>query len=299
MVITDSNYNEFISCPECNGNIISTHERGEIACSQCGLIVKEKLLDLSHSGIRAFSKTDKNKKSRTGDPITILTPDITLCTIIEKNKIKDPDLRRAASRDSHLTWEARNMLIATTELKRIGHNLNLPEYVKKAAMKLYKMTYRANILRGRSIIGMVTACLVFACKKFKIPRSLKDISKESSLEEEKIRNFYKTLIKKLNLKSPLTDPISLIPKYVAELGLSPEIERITTCLLKRYLEEKVMNSVNPKGLCAGMIYLISKIKNQKISQKTIAKVIGVTEVTIRSRYKDIIEKIDLFSNLFV
>ena len=36
-----------------------------------------------------------------------------------------------------MTWDKRNMLIATTELKRIASNLNLPNHVKKAAIRLY------------------------------------------------------------------------------------------------------------------------------------------------------------------
>jgi len=49
---------------------------------------------------------------------------------------------------------------------------------------------------------------------------------------------------------------------------------------------------DPKGLCAGVIYLVCKMKNKKVSQKKIANVIGVTEVTLRSRYKELSKKLN-------
>jgi transcription initiation factor TFIIIB Brf1 subunit/transcription initiation factor TFIIB len=48
---------------------------------------------------------------------------------------------------------------------------------------------------------------------------------------------------------------------------------------------------NPKGLYAGAIYLALKLKNIKISQKEIVKVVGITEVAFRARYKNIMNSI--------
>ena len=33
-------------CPECGGNIISLQEKGEIVCGQCGLVIRERILDI-------------------------------------------------------------------------------------------------------------------------------------------------------------------------------------------------------------------------------------------------------------
>ncbi len=43
-------------CPECQGNTVVVQERGETVCKQCGLVVGERGLDISHSGIRDYSK---------------------------------------------------------------------------------------------------------------------------------------------------------------------------------------------------------------------------------------------------
>ena len=280
-------------CQECGGKIISLQEKGEIVCGQCGLVISERILDIYHSGKRAFTKQEKEKRERTGSPISILLPSMGLSTVIDKNSIKNPDLKRAAKWNSRMTWDKRNMLIATTELKRIGSNLNLPDHIKKEAIRLYKEAFKRKLLRGRSINGMVAACLYFACREKKIPRTLQEILDETSESAKNVRRCYRTLIRELNLKVPSTDPISLIPRFIAELGLDTNVEKATIKILQTFIEKYSTSGKDPKGLCAGALYLVCKIRNKKISQKEIANLVGVTEVTLRSRYKELTKKLNI------
>ncbi|MFX1321226.1 MAG: transcription initiation factor IIB family protein [Promethearchaeota archaeon] len=281
------------SCPECGGNTISIQEKGEIVCCQCGLVISERILDVSHSGKRAFTKQEKEMRERTGSPISILLPDMGLSTIIDKSNIKSPDLKRAAKWNSRMTWDKRNMLIATTELKRIGSNLNLPNHVKKAAIRLYIEAFKRKLLRGRSINGMVAACLYFACRERKIPRTLQEILDQTSVNAKNVRRCYRTIIRELNLKAPSTDPISLIPRFIAELELDAEAEKATIKILQAFTSKFSTSGKDPKGLCAGALYLVCKKNDRKISQKDIANLVGVTEVTLRSRYKELINKLNI------
>jgi transcription initiation factor TFIIB len=283
---------DLFSCPECNGNIIYLEERGDSVCIQCGLIAFEKEIDRAHMGRRAFTKQQKQKIEQIGSPISELVPNIGLCTYIDKYNIQNSELHRAAKRDSYLSWEDRNLVMATAELKRISHNLNLPAYIKKEGLKLYKRAFKANILRGRSIKSMIVACLYYTCKLQRIPRTFQEFQDESSQNQKKIKNCYKTLIQHFNLKTVQIDPISLLSRYITDLGLSTELEKFTTKILESYLKKKPLNGINPKGLCAGAIYVVCKLKNIKINQKTISNTINITEVTLRSRYKEIMEKLD-------
>jgi transcription initiation factor TFIIB len=289
---TDMNYFSN-SCPECGGKIIPVQEKGENVCRKCGLVVNERILDISHSGKRAFTKQEKEKRARTGSPISILLPDMGLSTIIDKSGIKSPDLKRAAKWNSRMTWDKRNMLIATTELKRIGSNLNLPSHIKKAAIRLYIEAFKKKLLRGRSINGMVAACLYFACRKSNIPRTLQEILDETSISAKNVRRCYRTLIRELKLKAPSTDPVSLIPRFIAELALNTDDEKTTIKILKAFTSNFSISGKDPKGLCAGALYLVCRARKKRVSQKEIANLVGVTEVTLRSRYKEIVKKLNI------
>lgn len=287
-------YQEF--CPECHGNVISVQEKGETVCSQCGLIINEKEFVLSYGEKRAFNREEKAKKARTGILISPLLSDIGLCTLIDKKNIHNPDLKRAVKRDSYLSWKNRNLLIAITELKRLSSNLNIPSYVIKVAFELYKRIYKNNLIKGRSIKGMAAACIYYACKTEKIPRSFQEILDESPISCKTIKKCSKIIFNHFNLKLPSTNIVSFIPKYIVELGLNINVEKLAIKILDSFLKKTPNNGKNPKGLCAGVIYLASKLRNIKVTQKDISKIIGITEVTLRSRYKELISKIDLFVN---
>ena len=284
------------NCPECGGSTTVSLERGETVCMQCGLVVNERGLDINHSGIRAYSKHEKDKKERTGSPMSILMPDIGLSTVIDRSKIKNPDLRRAAKWNTHLSWEKRNMLMAITELKRIGGNLNFPERVKKSAVRLYKEVFKRQLLRGRSINGMVAACAYYACKDEKVPVTLQEILDEASISDNIVKKCYKILVRELNLKISHIDPVSLIPRYCADLSLGIEVEKEAMHVLQNFISKISISGKDPKGLCAGAIYLVSKLRNVKVSQKEISQIVGVTEVTLRSRYKELLKNVSFAFN---
>ena len=280
-------------CPECGGSIMLIAEKGENVCSQCGLIIDERQVDFSHSGKRAYTNQERNNREQTGSPISILLPDMGLSTVIDKQKITNPDLKRAAKWNTRITWQKRNLLIATTELKRISSNLNLPNHVKEQGMRLYIEAFKKKLLRGRSINAMVAACLYVASKQKGIPRTLQEILEEASVSPKDVRRSLSILMKEFNLKSQTTDPVALVPRYVTDLGLDSEIVALTSKILTTYISNFPISGKDPKGLCAGAIYIACKLKKIDLTQFEIANSVGITEVTLRSRYKELKKKLKI------
>jgi len=280
-------------CPECEGNIISLNQIGEIVCSQCGLVISERSVDVTHSDKRAYTSQEKKQREHTGAPISSLLPDMGLTTVINKKDIKDPDLKRAVKWNTRITWEKRNLLIATTELKRICSNLNLPSFIKLEAIKLYKEAFKKKLLRGRSINSMIAASIYLAIRLKKIPRTLQEILEESAENEKDIRRCYRVLIRELNIKSPNIDPSALIPTYIANLKLNHEIEETATKIVNTFSAKFSTSGKDPKGIVAGALYLACKLKGLELTQKQIADVVGITEVTLRSRFKELSTKLKI------
>ena len=291
-IVLDSNVISGI-CPECGGSIISLNQIGEIVCSQCGLVINERSVDVNHSDKRAYTSQEKNQREHIGAPISSLLPDMGLTTVINKKDIKDPDLKRAVKWNTRITWEKRNLLIATTELKRICSNLNLPNHIRLEAIKLYKEAFKKKLLRGRSINSMIAACIYLAIRVKKIPRTLQEILEESSENEKDIRRCYRVLIRELKIKSPNTDPSSLIPAHIADLQLNHEVEGIATKIVNTFSSNFSTSGKDPKGIVAGALYLACRIKGLDLTQKLIADIVGVTEVTLRSRFKELSTKLNI------
>ena len=280
-------------CPECGGSIIFLRETGDSICNQCGLVLEERRVDISHDGRRAYTINEKNSRERTGAPISVFLPDIGLATVIDKNKITNPDLKRAAKWNTRMSWQKRNILIATTELKRISSKLQLPTHVKEEAMTIYKEVHKRNLLRGRSINSMIAACLYFAIRKYKLTRTFQEILDESTEKPKDIRRCYQVILRELNLKAPNTDPVSLVPRFVVDLGLDNQILSIATKIVKTYVSQFSSSGKDPKGIVGGAIYIACRLKGLDFTQNRIAETVGVTEVTLRSRYKELKKKLNI------
>ena len=280
-------------CPECGGSIIDLNQIGENVCSQCGLVINERGVDVNHSDKRAYTSQEKKQREHTGAPISSLLPDLGLTTVIDKKKIKDPDLKRAVKWNTRITWEKRNLLIATTELKRICSNLNLPNHIKLEAVKLYKEAFKMKLLRGRSINSMIAACIYLAIRLKKIPRTFQEILEESAENEKDIRRCYRVLIRELNIKSPNTNPSALIPTYIANLKLNHSVGETATKIVNTFSAKFSTSGKDPKGIVAGAIYLACRLKDLELTQKQIADVVGITEVTLRSRFKELSTKLNI------
>jgi transcription initiation factor TFIIB len=143
---------------------------------------------------------------------------------------------------------------------------------------------------------MVAACLYVACRKKDMPRTLQEIIEEAQSSAKDVRRSVSTLIREFNIKTQSTDPLSLIPRYISDLGLDSEIGTLTHNILSTYITKFSVSGKDPKGLCAGAIYLACRIRNLEVTQQQIVETIGVTEVTLRSRYKDLKTKLKIKVN---
>ena len=124
---------------DCHEFIIQDEQRGEQICSGCGLVLSEHNIDWNREGRRAFSSIDQSNRSQTGSPITVMLPDISMSTVIRTHGYTvTPQFRRIVKWNSRLSWEKQNLLIATTEIKRMSSHLFLPLRVKELASQLYQ-----------------------------------------------------------------------------------------------------------------------------------------------------------------
>ena len=91
----------------------------------------------------------------------------------------------------------------------------------------------------------------------------------------------------------MINPQLLIPKYINRLNLGIEIERQTIEMVRKYINGQSISGKDPKGICAGAIYLASRLESQSITQAAVSEVTGITQVTLRSRYKELMRFLKL------
>lgn len=274
---------------------------GEIIHEPTGIVVEEEQIDRGPEW-RAFNHTERQSKSRVGAPTTKTMHDKGLTTTIDW---KDKDaygrslssekrsqmhrLRKWQERIRTKDAGERNLQFALSEVDRMASALGVPRAVREVASVIYRRALNEDLIRGRSIEGVSTAALYTACRKEGIPRSLEEIAEVSRVERKEIGRTYRYISQELALEMRPVDPKKYVPRFSSELDLSREVQTKADEIIEETAEKGLLSGKSPTGYAAAAIYAASLLCNEKKTQREVADVAQVTEVTIRNRYQEQIE----------
>ncbi len=191
----------------------------------------------------------------------------------------------------------RNLAFALSDLDRLSSRLGIPRSVREDAAVIYRKAAKNNLVRGRSIEGMVATAVYTACRRCDIPRTLDEIAQSSNVSKKQIGKNYRFLSRSLNIKLKPTSPSDYIPRFASKLGLSGNVQAKAMDIVQKSIDEGLNIGKGPTGMAAAALYIAAIIMGERKTQKDIAEVAGVTEVTIRNRYRDLSESIDLGASM--
>jgi len=288
-------------CPECgNANLISDNARGEIVCNVCGLVLSQNLID-SGPEWRAFSSEEANKKARVGAPTTLTLHDKGLSTMIgwtnkdafgksisPKMKAEVYRLRKWHVRTRTNKSIDRNLAYAMNELDRFSSQLSVSRELKESAAHIYRKMAHKNLIRGRSIEAMLIASIYLSCRLNNIPKTLDDFTEFALVDKKKIARCYRLILTELKINIQVSSPINFIPRFCAELNLSGRTQNRAAELLKLAKKYHLTAGKAPTGLAGAALYVAAIQEGERRTQKEISLAAGVTEATIRNRYKEIV-----------
>ena len=284
-------------CNRCEVNsFVTDPENGETICSNCGVVLSERPSDFGPEW-RSF-EDGKLSGKRGGIPTSLTIHDMGLSTIINpqnrdvKGKPLSNPMRKSIQRLRVWDYRSqdfkpvnRNFKQAFNELHKLKDKIVVSDFVIENAAYIYRKAVDKKLVRGRSISGMIAASLYAACRNTKTPRTLKDISKAGNLERNQIAKCYRLLHKELDLKMPVIDSVHCVSRISSRLDISEKIKRRASEILKLCQECEKSAGKEPMGLAAAALYMSCIEHNQEITQKEIAEIANVTEVTIRNRFK--------------
>ncbi|PIU76051.1 hypothetical protein COS75_01045 [Candidatus Pacearchaeota archaeon CG06_land_8_20_14_3_00_35_12] len=290
-------------CPECGSvNLVYDEEKGEVHCRDCGLVVEEKMVDMGQDW-RQFEEGEK--KGRAGAPSSWQKFDKGLTTNIgglsdiyqlgAKQTRKFFRLKKWQERVS--TSIERNLRLAMAELRRVASFINLPNVVKEEASRIYNFVLQRGLVRGRSMESVIAACIYAACRTYQIPRTLDEIAAASDVERKEIGRTYRFITRKLGMKVTPSSPKDYIARFASILHLSPKTQSDALRILKKVEASELTSGRGPAGIAAAALYVAALLNSEKKTQREVADVAGITEVTIRNRYKELLDKLGLEERL--
>ena len=282
-------------CPACGDKkIVTDQDSGELFCGKCGFVVTDKIADTGAEW-RSFSNDEVNR-TRVGAGTSITMHDMGLSTVIgSQNKDSTGKPLTSAMKNSIerlRTWDSRtqahssadrNLSQALNEMDKLKDKLALTDAVIEKSAYIYRKAMEKKLVRGRSIQGLVAACLYASCRNTETPRTLDDIAKGINIRRKDVARCYRLIFRELELKMPVVDPVKGVSRIASIAKLTEKSKRKAIDILEKAKKLGIVAGKDPMGIAAAALYLACISTGEVKSQKDISIASGVTEVTIRNR----------------
>lgn len=306
MAAAEKRSEKVTNCPECGSeNLVEDYDLGEIICQDCGLVLSEHAMNRGPEW-RAFTKEEKEERGRVGIPISYSIHDKGLSTVIDRvnrdaygrqlplaTRLEMLRLRKWQIRTRVHSSVDRNLAQAMAELDRLTDRLHIPAPVKERAAIIYRKALDSGLVRGRSIVAIAAASLYAACRSSETPRTLKEVAAASRIRKKDVARCYRLLLRELDMRMPVEDPVRCVSKIATKVGITMQTQRRGIKILKEVRKKGIVAGKDPMGLAAAALYVACVLEGEKKTQKEIAEVANVTEVTVRNRYKGLKETLRL------
>jgi transcription initiation factor TFIIB len=301
-----------IICLTCNSDsLITDPDSGEVICSNCGHVVADRNNE-NRPEWRGFlsgpAQRITNNRNRTGMPTSLARHDMGLATIIGRINIDasghalDPAMRTTMERLR--VWDVRtqirssadrNLRNAFNQLEKLRDKLGISDVAVEKTAYLYRKAQERGLVRGRTIPAVLAAAAYVACREIGTSKTLKDIALAADIRRKDLSRTYRLLIIELGLKVPMVDPMKCIAKVANKAGLKEKTKRQAIDTMYEISKRGITAGKDPMGLAASVLYLSSFDVGERVTQSQIADAAGVTEVTLRNRFKDLKGKLQLLN----
>jgi len=283
----------------CENPIIESRE-GDNVCLNCGMILSRNLVG---SERRAYTVEEVNKRRRTEPRWREFGPRTMLpnTKIDSKGRLigakgKTLFSRLSKIQNSLISSIERNFWEAKPKLKMLTSKMNIPEYIKETAWKVYSVVARKKLTMGRSIDGFIAASLYAAIRVHEFPRLLEEVCDASMTPRRTVHRslgmIVKEVLPELGLRYKPITAEQLVFRFGNDLGLPMEVQKNAINMLVVASKNGLMRTgKDPKGLAASVIYMAAKAGDCRKTQAEVSEIAKVTEVTLRSRSKQIRSKL--------
>lgn len=300
---------EIEKCTECGCKEINhSVRRGEITCTGCGLVLGEKeLVDLKKGlKLQVWEKSYGPLRvpwTHQKDFITEIGS-----SFIErdaKRKKLTPKVRTDVYRWKKIQRSAakgeRSFDLGLAIFRKIARQIPMPDNVKGDAAKLVKIAIKKKLTRGRTYEWFAAASIIISHRIHHRPISFKEVLKKiPKVAKKHITKCCQLLMEEAQIKVIPCKPEGHILKICGKLNVRVKVELEALEISKRFQQIKNTSGKDPLGIAAASVYLASESyhrKNpqeyEKFTQSQISLIAGVTEVTLRTRFKEMKEALSL------
>jgi transcription factor IIIB 90 kDa subunit len=246
-------------CQNCNSSTTATDSaQGVIYCTTCGMVQEENII------VNTINFSNSGAKSTLN------------------GKIVDLNSKQVGTQYVDASYYIKNTISS------ICATLGLGNTFLECGYRYYRLLLPYNLSKGKSILYTLSACIYIVCREEKTPNLLIDFSNALNIDVFKIGKSFSRIIEILNLRIPSVDPTLYIQRYIVKLNLrNPKITTLALRIISRMNRDWITTGRRPNNICGVAILIASRVYNEEKTINEIAKVVHVSELTLKRRLMEI------------
>jgi transcription initiation factor TFIIB len=202
-------------------------------------------------------------------------------------------LRKWHQRSWEISFDPKSLTKGLRNITKVSYELGLPRNVLETASYIYRRAISEDLIKGRSVQTIAAASIYLACRQCGVIRKIDEVSRAANLSRKEGARAIRFLLRRLDLDAPLYPFEGYISKYVSHLSLPGETEKIALTLADTAFRLRLTSGRGASSIAASCVYIACQVSGESRTQGDISKIAGVTEVTIRNRYKELLENMKI------
>lgn len=285
-----------VKCPSCGSSRppILNPDTGEYVCPDCGHIygpILEPFLPRSHDDYEKRVHSEKMGRN----------PDTTPKTVVRQHPIGSRVVRQRGGKKVQYDFF----------MTSIQREFNIPEYIVEEVRHLFWKLHATGVLKGRSHKLVVASLIYSVSQKYpnvQLPKET--LEKIAQTNIKKVYRFYRFLqmngyieTRKVQAqRSPSQYLPAIMSKIEQELRKDSEknfhprfLHQIPNALLAKSSNtfSKYLQGTKPNGVAAATLYFFLRLTGLRLNQDVVARIAGVSPLTIRRIIKQILKEMDI------
>jgi transcription initiation factor TFIIIB Brf1 subunit/transcription initiation factor TFIIB len=289
------------SCKSCKSEkLVKDNIKGYLVCTECAVINQE-FLD-ENPEFTYDEENNGNGSSRYGCPANYFFPKSALGTKIAPPK-KGYNKVIALQRQGQMPYREKSLLEVLERIQLKCKKYSITQTIIDSAKILYKKVSDSKHIRGKrkgkNMImrcinrrSMIAACVFYACKMQKEPRSPKEIADIYDLEIKHVHRGCRKILDYIDLNSTFyqirnSQAADFIERLSKKMDIDKKYIDIAKDICNNIHKLDIASTHEPPSIAAGCILLVANTYNINISKKQISEIFDISDVTISKTYRKI------------
>eukprot|EP00727_Mastigamoeba_balamuthi_P005084 m51a1_g14574 putative transcription initiation factor iib (366) ;mRNA; f:1073852-1075392 len=285
-------------CPETGEpcNYVDDARTGHTVCTTCGGVaggIKNRFVDLSAEW-RHFADTPDTKDRLAGSQDRYLTSTSTCIAPVRGQQGGGTAALRSLHHQQKFNKQDKHIMEVWSKLKQYAAQLTLSEKtISQCQDVYYEYDQKRGTERGCRMEALVCAAIFIGCKKDGAPRSIREISRATGINERDIKKGHRLITRFVHdVPSEASEQGSgLIGRMCYNLRLPYCVRSIAEEATRAATE--LVEGRTPATVASGaLLYVLTRLAEAGVrgierTEKEIAEVAGITQQTVRSACMDL------------